>query len=24
VVWIDFKKEKSVPLPEHLKAVLPA
>jgi acyl-CoA thioester hydrolase len=24
VVWIDFQKEKSVPLPEHLKAVLPA
>ena len=24
VVWIDFQKEKSVPLPEHLKALLPA
>jgi acyl-CoA thioester hydrolase len=24
VVWIDFKKEKSVPLPEHLRGLLPA
>jgi acyl-CoA thioester hydrolase len=23
VVWIDFQKEKSVPLPEHLRALLP-
>ena len=24
VVWINFQKEKSVPLPEHLRSVLPA
>jgi len=24
VVWIDFRKEKSVPLPEHLRGLLPA